>query len=222
MCLCYKSVEATACLHWQGPDRMPLSELGGAAPGTTLSASAERLPTVRATLLHARCRKRAIPTLAEPPRLGSALDRHWRLSSVQKGENYHKVQYAFLRDYDLMVSAWGKNYVFVHRRLRKPALCVICSTSGVNRALYSNFIIKAGNTKSHYNVCLWAGDGPIILSLSHSNLNLLQWHDYKALNVNVIRATVQYKCSGYTRGKCTVARNTAPAHKTWNNTGFHF
>lgn len=40
-----------------------------------------------------RHRKRAIPTLAEPPPLGSDLDRHWRLSAVQKRRNYHK--YAF-------------------------------------------------------------------------------------------------------------------------------
>lgn len=72
---------------------MPLSELHEAAPGNTLSASTERLPTVRPTLLHERRRKRAIPTLAEPPPLGPDLDRHWRLSTVQKRENYHK--YAF-------------------------------------------------------------------------------------------------------------------------------
>lgn len=74
ICLCYKSSAATACVYSQGPDRMPLSELHEAAPGKTLSACTERLPTVRPTLPHERRRKRAIPTLAEPPTLSSALD----------------------------------------------------------------------------------------------------------------------------------------------------
>lgn len=93
ICLCYKSAEAAACVHWQGPDRMPLSELHETAPGNALSASTERLPTAGPTLLHQRRRKRAIPTLAEPPPLGSDLDRHRRLSAVQKRKKYHK--YAF-------------------------------------------------------------------------------------------------------------------------------
>jgi len=54
---------------------------------------AQRLPTARPTLLHERHRKRAIPTLAEAPPRGSGLDRHWRLSVVQKRKNYLK--YAF-------------------------------------------------------------------------------------------------------------------------------
>lgn len=93
ICLYYKSAAVAACAHWQGPDRTPLSERHEAAPGKALSASTERLPTVRPTLLHQRHRKRAIPTLAEPPTLGSELDGRWRLSTVQKRRNYHK--YAF-------------------------------------------------------------------------------------------------------------------------------
>lgn len=117
ICLCYKSAEAAACVHWQGPDRMPLSELHEAAPGNTLSASTERLPTVRPTLLHERRRKRAIPTLAEPPPLGLDLDRHWKLSTVQKRKKYHK--YAFL-EINISWSHHGERRLSVFMRHLTP------------------------------------------------------------------------------------------------------
>lgn len=153
ICLCYTSAAAAACVHWHGPDRMPLSELHEAAPGNTLSASTERLPTVRPTLLRERRRKRAIPTLAEPPPLGSDLDRHWRLSTVQKRKNYHKYAFfeiniswshhggrglsAFMHHLTPLHCIWGAEQTF---------MCVLYSTSGVNWALYPKFILKAGNT----------------------------------------------------------------------------
>lgn len=150
ICLCYESAEAAACVHWQGPDRMPLSELHEAAPGNTLSASTQRLPTAGPSLLHERRRKRAIPTLAEPPPLGSDLDRHWRLSIVQKRKNYHK--------YDLLEISGSHheedNYqslcttfspFLCTRQLSKPS-CM--STSAGNWALYPKFILNAENTLS--------------------------------------------------------------------------
>lgn len=136
ICLCYKSAKAAACVHWQGPDRMPLSELHEAAPGNTLSASTERLPTVRPALLHKRRRKRAIPTLVEPPPLGSDLDRHWRLSTVQKRKNYHK--YAFFEiniswshhgERGLSVCTHHPSPLRCNGGLRKTFLCILHSTS---------------------------------------------------------------------------------------------
>lgn len=166
ICLCYKSAAAAACVHWQGPDRMPLSELHEAAPGKTLSASTERLPTVRPSLLHEGRRKRAIPTQAEPPTLGSALDRHWRLSAVQKRRNYHK--YAF---FEINISQ-------SHHQERGHTMCVYASsystslhwgwgllliTSGVNWALILSLFWKWGilseSVKRHYILRRWAPDG---------------------------------------------------------------
>lgn len=171
ICLCYKSAAAAACVHWQGPDRMPLSELHEAAPGNTLSASTERLPTVRPALLHERRRKRAIPTLAEPPPLGSDLDRHWKLSTVQKRRNYHK--YA---SFEINIS-WSHHgerrlSVFMHHLTplhcaegtEQTFMCVLFSPSGVNWALILSLFWKRGtrleSAKSHYNPCRWAPDGP--------------------------------------------------------------
>lgn len=147
ICLCYKSAEATASVHWQGADRVPLSELHEAAPGNTLSASTERLPTAGPTLLHERRRKRAIPTLAEPPPLGSDLDRHWRPSTVQKRKNYHK--YAFC-EINISRSHYEERRLSVctlrfcsppslHRETEETILSVFYSTSGVSWADWGRF-----------------------------------------------------------------------------------
>lgn len=164
ICLCYKSAAAAACVHWQGPDRMPLSELHEAAPGSTLSASTERLPTVRPTLLHERRRKRAIPTLAEPPPLGSDLDRHWRLSTVQKRKNYHK--YAF-SEINISWSHHGGRGLsaFMHHPLLSKPSCVSFTPHQVLIELFIQSLFwKRGtlleSAKSHYNPCQWAPDGP--------------------------------------------------------------
>lgn len=146
ICLCYKSAAATACVHWQGPDRKPLSELHEAAPGKTLSASTKRLPTVKNTLLHDRCRKRAIPTLAEPPTLDTALDTGGSTLS-KKGETITNMHSLRLTSHRLLIRERGL-CVFVYHL--HPIHCtgreLLHITSGVKWALILKFILEAGNT----------------------------------------------------------------------------
>lgn len=117
----------------------------------TVCQHRERLPTAGPTLLHERRRKRAIPTLAEPPPLGSDLDRHWRLSTVQKRKNYHK--HAFFQ-MNISWSHHGKRglSLFIHRRLHSAALtggCAsfhVCNLLHTSSTIYHKFILKVRKT----------------------------------------------------------------------------
>lgn len=122
-----------------------------------------RLPTVRPTLLHERRRKRAIPTLAEPPppglRLwtdtgGSVLSKKGRTITNMPSWSFNISRSR--RGGERSVCARASSCSTpLHCGCRAQASWrFFYSTLGVNWAFYSKFILKAGNSSVFISILM--------------------------------------------------------------------
>lgn len=158
ICLCYKSAAAAACVHWQGPDRMPLSELHEQPLGKHCLPAQRDSPLSGLVFSTKGAGREQFPHKQSLP--------HWRLSTVQKRRNYHK--YAFFeinisqshhRERGLCV--FMHHLILLHCTSRGGGLLLI--TSGVNWALILSLFWKRGilseSAKRHYILRRWAPVG---------------------------------------------------------------